>query len=118
MTTWWWLESGAYLRFILRELSSAFIAWFIVLTLVQLYSLSCGPESYSRFEMRMRSPLFLILNTLTLFFIVYHAVTWFNLAPKALVVHWRGKPVPGHWIAAANYAAWFVASLLLLWLLL
>ena len=35
MTTWWWLGSGAYFRFILRELSSAFIAWFVALTIAQ-----------------------------------------------------------------------------------
>jgi fumarate reductase subunit C len=115
MSTWWWLESGAYLRFILRELSSAFIAWFIALTLAQLYALSRGPDSYAKFMTRMQSPLFLALNTVTLFFVVYHAATWFQLAPKALVVHWRGRQVSGKWIAAANYGAWFVASLVVIW---
>ena len=117
MTTWWWLGSGAYLRFILREMSSAFIAWFIALTIAQLYALSRGPDAYARFQLRMQSPVFLALNAVTFFFVVYHAATWFNLAPKAMVLHWRGRQVPGVWVAGANYAAWVVATLVVVWFL-
>jgi fumarate reductase subunit C len=53
-----------------------------------------------------------------LFFVVFHAITWFNLAPQAMVVHLRGRRVPGTWIAGANYAAWAVASALVAWLIL
>ena len=51
-------------------------------------------------------------------FVAFHAVTWFNLAPQAMVVRLRGKRVPGVWIAAANYAAWAVVSALVAWLVL
>jgi fumarate reductase subunit C len=58
------------------------------------------------------------LNVVSLFFVVFHAVTWFNLAPQAMVVRLGGKRVPGAWIAAANYAAWALASALAAWILL
>jgi fumarate reductase subunit C len=118
MTTYWWLHRGAYLRFILRELSSAFIAYFVAVTLAQIYALSQGEAAYARFQAWLATPLALVLNALSLFFIVYHAVTWFSLAPKAMVVRLRGKPVPGTCIAVSNYAAWLVASLVVAWLLL
>ena len=118
MTTYWWLHKGAYLRFILRELSSVFIAYFVVVTLVQIDALSRGMAAYAWFQEWMRSPVALALNAVSLFFVVFHAITWFNLAPKAMVVHVRGRPVPGVWIAASNYAAWLVATVVVAWVLL
>jgi fumarate reductase subunit C len=117
VSTYWWLHKGAYLRFILRELSSVFIAYFVGITLAQIYALGKGEAAYARFQHWMASPLALVLNAVSLFFVVFHAATWFSLAPKAMVVHWRGRPVPGTWIAASNYAAWLVASVVVAWVL-
>jgi fumarate reductase subunit C len=116
VSTYWWLQRGAYLRFILRELSSVFIAYFVGVTLALVYALERGPDAYARFQAWLRSPWVLALNVVGLGFVVFHAVTWFNLAPKALVVHLRGKAVPGWWVAAANYLAWAVASIVVAWL--
>ncbi len=60
----------------------------------------------------------LALNLVSLLFIVFHAITWFNLAPKAMVVRVGHTQVPGFLIAAANYAAWVVASAGVMWLVL
>ena len=57
------------------------------------------------------------LNVVSLLFVVFHAVTWFNLAPQAMAVRLRGQRVPGIWIAASNYAAWVVVSALVAWLI-
>ena len=110
VSTYWWLQRGAYLRFILRELSSVFIAYFVTVTLIQIYTLTRGRESYARFEAWTHTPLAIVLNLITFFFVVFHAVTWFNLAPKAMVVHMGKKPVPAAWVVAGNYLAWFVAT--------
>jgi fumarate reductase subunit C len=59
-----------------------------------------------------------VLNLVSLCFVVFHTVTWFNLAPQAMPVRLRGKRIPGSWVAASNYAAWAVASALVAWLLL
>jgi fumarate reductase subunit C len=112
MSTYWWLFRPAYLRFILRELSSLFIAYFVAVTLAQIYSVRQGSSAYANFQAWMKTPLALVLNVVSLFFVVFHAVTWFNLAPKALVVRVGGRPVPGTWIALSNYAAWIVISVL------
>lgn len=117
VSTYWWLHRGPYLRFIAREVSSAFIAWFVAVTLAQIYALSQGADAYGRFQAWLRTPWVVVLNAVSFFFVTFHAVTWFNLAPKALVVRLRGRPVPGWWIAASNYAAWLVASLLVAWVL-
>jgi fumarate reductase subunit C len=58
----------------------------------------------------MRSPAFLVLNTIALALVLFHSVTWFNLAPKAIVLRPGGRRVPDALIAGANYAAWLVLS--------
>jgi fumarate reductase subunit C len=59
-----------------------------------------------------------VLNVVTLAFVLYHAVTWFQLTPKAMVVRLRGRRVPGAAIAASAYAGWVVVSGLVAWLVL
>jgi succinate dehydrogenase subunit C len=118
VSTWWWLKKGSYLTFILREVSSVFVAWFVVFLLILVAAVGRGPDAYAEFLAWSRRPGVLALNLVSLGFIVYHAATWFNLAPQAMVVHFRGRKVPGWQIAAGNYAAWAVASLVVAWLLL
>jgi fumarate reductase subunit C len=57
------------------------------------------------------------MNLVSLLFVVFHAVTWFNLAPQAMVVRIAGRRVPGAWIAASNYIAWVLSSAVVAWLL-
>lgn len=117
-STYWWLERPAYLAFITRELSSIFIAWFVVYLLLLVRAVSQGDTSYRHLLGWSRHPIVVVLNVVTLFFVVFHAVTWFNLAPRAMVVHALGKRVPGSLISASNYLAWAGASALVFWLLL
>jgi fumarate reductase subunit C len=106
------------LKFILREASSVFVAWIVVVTLLQIRALTRGPADYAEFENWLRSPLILMLNAVSFLFVIFHAVTWFNLAPKAMVVRVRGKRLPGLAIAGPNYVAWVVASAAVAWIVL
>jgi fumarate reductase subunit C len=118
VSTYWWLGRRSYLAFILRELSSIFVAWFVVYLLLLVRAVSEGESSYRQFLSWSGRPLVLFVNVVGLSFLVFHAITWFNLAPQALVVHVRGKRVPGALIAASNYLAWVAASALVVWLVL
>ncbi len=118
MSTYWWLGRAPYLAFILREISSVFVAWFVVHLLFLVRAVSQGEEAYRAFLLWSGGPAVLLLNVVTLFFILFHAVTWFKLAPQAMVVKMGSTPVPGFLIAASNYAAWVGVSVLLAWLLL
>jgi fumarate reductase subunit C len=118
VSTYWWLKRRSYLAFILRELSSIFVAWSVVFLLLLVRAVDQGEESYREFLTWSARPAILLLNLVSMCFVAFHAVTWFNLAPQALVVHWQGKRVPGPWIAAGNYAAWVLVSALVAWLML
>ena len=118
MSTYWWMQRGSYFIFILRELSSIFVAWFVIYLLMLVRALGHGTLAYHQFLDWARNPSILLLNVVSLFFVVFHAITWFNLAPQAMVVHVGKRRLAGSWIVASNYAAWIVVSMVILGLLL
>ena len=118
VSTYWWLHSWAYFKFILREISSVAVAYFIVLTLFQIRALTRGPEAYAEFENLLESPLIIILSAISFLFVVFHAITWFNLTPRAVAIRIGGKRLPDLLIAAPNYAAWVLISAAVAWFVL
>ena len=118
MGTLWWLHRRSYLVFALRELSCVFVAWFVIFLLLLLHALGAGSRDYHRFLDWAANPWVIAVNIVTLLFVVLHAVTWFTLAPKAVVVRTRRGRVPASFVAGANYLAWAVVSAVVAWLIL
>ena len=118
MSTYWWLGKWPYVKFILRELSSVFVAWFVVYLLLLARAVGRGESSYRSFLDLSANPIMLAVTVIAFFFITFHALTWFAVAPQAIVAHIGKKKVPPVLVAAAHYAAWLVASAFIFWLLL
>ena len=118
ISTYWWLGKWAYVKFILRELSSLAVAWTVALILYQATSLVAGPDSYLSFEQHMSSPLMIAINVIAFAFLLLHSITWFNLAPKAMAVRVGGKRVPGLLISGPQYLAWFAVSAIVFYIVL
>jgi len=111
----WWTSKWSNVKFITRELTSVFVAGYAVILLFQVRALLHGPEAYINFLAWLRTPFSIAFHAIALLFVIFHSVTWFNLAPKALVVRLGKKTVPGFLIAGSNYAAWLAASALIVW---
>jgi succinate dehydrogenase subunit C len=118
MPVFWWVRRRSYLAFVARELSSVFVAWFVVFLLLLIRAVGQGDAAYQRFLDWAANPFIIALNVLALGFVVFHAITWFNLAPQALVVRMRGERIPPRMIAGGNYLAWVVASAIVIWIVL
>ena len=118
VSTYWWLQRWEYLRFVLREISSVFVAWFVLLTIVQLYAVSRGSDAYSEFLDFLKNPFVIAFNVLSFLFVVFHSITWFNLSARAMSIRVGGKKVPGFMISGPNFAAWLIISAAIAWLLL
>ncbi len=118
ISTWWWLKRWSSFAFIMRELSSVFVAWFVIFFLLLVGAVSRGDAAYQELLEWAASPYLVALNLISVLFVVFHAITWFNLVPQAMVVHFRGKRVPGKLIALSNYAAWAAVSAVVAWLVL
>jgi len=110
VSVWWWLKKGSYAAFVLRELTSVAVAWFAAVLLWQVVSVARGPGAYAQFLARLGRPGFLILHGLALALVLFHSLSWFHLAPKAMVVRVAGKRVPDGAVVALNYLAWAAAS--------
>ena len=116
MSVWWWLKNRAYTKFVLREMTSVFVAFFAMLYLWQLRALVQGPDAYAQFMARLKTPLFLTVDTVAFIFVLFHAITWFNLTPTAMVVRVRGKRVPDKIVAGSNYVVWVLLSGIVAWI--
>ena len=117
MSTYWWLSRWSYVKFMLRELSSVFVAYFIVITLLQIRALTLGSSAYASFQDWLGNPLVIVLNVVAFLFLLLHSVTWFNLTPRAIVLRLGGKRIPDTLIIAPNYVAWLVVSGVLAWII-
>jgi fumarate reductase subunit C len=112
----WWLSRRTYTLFVLRELSSVFVAWSVVYLLLLVRAVGRGPAEYQRFLDWSANPGVIVLNVVTLAFVLYHAVTFVNLTPQAMVLKVRGRRVPGRLLAGSIYLSWLLVSAFLVWL--
>ncbi|MCE2487003.1 MAG: hypothetical protein J4F42_15925 [Desulfurellaceae bacterium] len=110
----WWLAKRNYVLFMLRELTSVFIAVFLVVFLVQLAELAEGAEGYAAAAARLASPGWIVFHLLVLVAALYHSITWFNLTPQVIIVRRGEERVPPVVIAGAHYLAWLVVSVVIL----
>ncbi len=111
MSAWWWLGNWMFTKFALRELTCVSVGYIATLLLLQLHALGRGPKAYIDFLEMMKSPLFIVLNGVAFPLVLYHALTWFHLTPKALVIRLRGMRVPDSLIITLNYLVWIILSL-------
>ena len=118
VSTYWWLGRWPYLKFILRELSSIFVAWTVALMLFAIAAIARGPAAWADFLETLRNPALIVINVIALGFVLFHTVTWFNLAPHALAVRLGGRRVPNLLISGPHYVLWLAMSAGVLWFLL
>ncbi len=100
----------------MRELSSVFIAWFVVYLLLFVYAVGQSEAAYERFLDWAASPWVIALNVVALVFVLLHTVTWFALTPQAMAVRVMGQKVPAFHIIAGQYTGLVVVSGFVLWL--
>ena len=112
----WFFRHPRYVRYLFRELTCLFIGAHALLMVWGLKRLADGPEAWSGFLEWLRQPAVVIFQVIALGFALYHAITWFNLTPKALPMQVGEDFVPGVRIAQAHYAAWVVLSIVVLFL--
>jgi fumarate reductase subunit C len=116
MPLFWWLSKPSYTAFVLRELSSVFVAWFVAYLLLLARAVGTGEAEFQQFLDLSARPWMIALNVVALLFVLYHAITFINLTPQAMVLKVRGRTVPGGLITVGVYASWLVVSAILAWL--
>ena len=112
MPATWWLKRKTYFLFMVRELTCVFVGGYALFLLI----LAMQRDDPQAFAALLDSRLLIALQIIALPMVLYHSITWFNLTPQALVL-WRGdERVSPILIAGANYVAWIIASVAVLWI--
>ncbi len=116
ISTWWWLRKRSYFVFVMRELSSIFVAWFVGYLIVLVYAVGRSEAAYQDFLDWAATPWVVVLNVVASAFLVLHVVTWFSLTPKAMDARIRGQKAPAPLIIASQYVGLAVVSAFVIWL--
>jgi fumarate reductase subunit C len=106
----WWLRRRRYVLYMIRELTSLFVAAYCVLLVVGVARLAQGPSAWDGFVAVLCGPAAIVLQLLALVFAVIHSVTWFALTPLAMPRAIAGDAVSAGRIVAAHYALWAAVS--------
>ncbi len=116
ISTWWWLRKRSYFLFVMRELSSLFVAWLVLYLLLFVRAVFQGEDEYREFLDRASSGWLLVLNLVSFGFVLLHTVTWFGVTPQAMDLRFRGRKVPKSAVLGAQYVALVVVSGFVYWL--
>ena len=114
----WWLKKRVYFFFILRELTSVFIAAYLVLVLVLLHKISVGRVAYDAYLQFLANPGMIAFHVIALVAALYHTCTWFNLVPNILIVRFSRTRVPKSIVSGAHFIGWIVISVVIAWIVL
>lgn len=111
----WWLAKRSYTLFMLRELTAVFVAGYALLLLVLIWRATQGQVAFLNAVTSLTGPVAITLQVLALLMVIYHAITFFNLSGRVMVV-WKGEEkVNPALIVGPNYAAWAVITALVIW---
>jgi fumarate reductase subunit C len=113
----WWLRTAPFRRFAAREFTAVFAAAFSVVLLLFLSALSRGEEAYEGFLRWLRLPGIVVLSSIILVAMLYHAVTWFRLTAHIQEIRLGPIAVPRGAVVAALLVIWFFVSAVVAYLL-
>ncbi|QIQ20780.1 fumarate reductase subunit C [Zophobihabitans entericus] len=111
MPATWWQKMAVYRKYILRESTSVLMIWFSLLILYGLTTINT--DEFYNFIFFVRHPVVIAINAITLLAALYHSITWFNLAPKAMNVVVKDRKLPALIPIMALWILTIVASVVL-----
>jgi fumarate reductase subunit C len=106
----WFVKRWPYRIFMLRELSSVFLAAYVVVLLLLVSKVHDGRHAYTAFQQTLKSPGLLVFNSVVLIFALLHTVTWFQAVPKALPLRRGEDKVPPLLLVGMHYGLMLVLS--------
>lgn len=115
MPIFWWVRKTAYLKFIVRELTALGVAYGALLLLAWTWAVAQGPEAYAAFVEWLAGPWVLGLHLVVLLALLFHTLTWLNLAPTALVMKVKGRRLSNRTVVALHYLLWAAVSAVVVW---
>ena len=112
----WFLERPGYLRFMVRELTSFFVAGYLVVLLVTLCRLGAGEAVFAQWLQTLSTPVWVVAHAVALAAAVWHSVTWFSAVPQAMPIFIGEKRLPAPLAAVVmGYGPWLTVTAIIVW---
>jgi fumarate reductase subunit C len=111
---WWWTKNPFFLRYMIREATSVFVLIYSRLLILGLYQLKQGEAGWQQWLALVNHPAIIVFNLAALAAALYHATTWFKLAPKIMVVRLGDWKLPEPLMVIGQWIGLLVTSALLL----
>ena len=92
----WWLGNRHYTVYMVRELTSFFVAVYSILYIYQIVLLANSPSGYANYLNILKNPLMIGFSIIILGFTLFHAATWFFLIGRVQPLKfgkWTSTPV-------------------------
>lgn len=110
----WWVHHHFYLHYMLREGTCIFVGIYAFTLMWGLMRLSQGPAEFAGWVHAMTNPFIMLFHLVALVACLFHALTWFSLAPKAIRILKGEEIMPAKPIIMAQYIALGVVSVVVL----
>ena len=110
----WWLKNKFYFWYMLREGTSVFVFLYSVVLIFGVIALRQGPEAWYEWLTIMSKPTLILLHVLALVAAIYHATTWFRLAPKIMVIRFRAWQLPEKSMLIGQWVGFIICTIAIL----
>jgi len=94
------------------------VGYAALLLLAEVWAVGRGEAAHARFMTWLASPVVLAWHVFILAALLFHTVTWLNLAPKAITLRAGGRRMPDAAIVLGHYLLGLAASAATVWWLL
>jgi fumarate reductase subunit C len=111
---WWWTRNPVFRRYMLREGTSIFVLLFSFELIYSLLQLNLGEAAWHNWLTLLAHPLFIAFNLSALVAALYHAATWFKLAPKIMVVRIGDWKLPEKTMLTGQWLGMLLVSIILI----
>jgi len=113
----WFFERPGYVRFMVRELTSFFVAGYLVVLLVTLSRLAGGGEAaLAEWLASVSGPWWMTAHVVALVAAVWHTVTWFGAVPQAMPIYLGENRLPAPVAAIVmGYGPWLTVTAVIVW---
>jgi fumarate reductase subunit C len=112
--TTWFLRHSRFQHYMLHEISSVFLAIYLVILITGLVRLGQGPAAWQGWLDGVTSWIGIVFHIIAFIFAIIHTTAWFKAVPQAMRVQRGESFVPGKTIIGVHYAVWAVVSVFVL----
>ena len=112
----WFMERPAYILFMIRELTSVFVAGYLIVLVITLAKVGGGEAAGAEWLQALSGTGWRVAHALALVAALWHSITWFNLVPQAMPIYIGEERLPGPIAAVVmGYGPWLTVSAIIVW---